>query len=42
MVKAASEAMGLQAMAGDFGKQLAPWLYVDASAALGVAQRVGL
>ena len=42
MVKAASEAMGLQAMAKDFGKAMAPWLYVDASAALGVAQRVGL
>ena len=42
MVKAASEDMGLQAMAKDFGKAMAPWLYVDASAALGVAQRVGL
>ena len=42
MGKAASEAMGLKAMAQDFGKVLQPWLYVDANAALGVAQRVGL
>ena len=42
MVKAASEALGLQAMARDFGTELAPWMYVDATAAMGVAQRVGL
>ena len=42
MVKAASEALGLKAMATDYGSELSPWLYVDATAAMGVAQRVGL
>ena len=42
MVRAASEAMGMQAMARDFQKDISPWLYVDATAALGVAQRIGL
>ena len=42
MVKDASEAMGLQAMARDFGRQLLPWLCVDASAALGGGAARGL
>ena len=42
MVKAASEGLGLSAMAQDFGDEIGPWLYVDATAAMGVAQRVGL
>ena len=35
MVKAASEGLGLRAMCLDYGSDLRPWLYVDASAALG-------
>ena len=42
MVKAASESMGLKAMVADFQREIEPWLYVDATAAMGVAQRVGL
>ena len=42
MVKAASESMGLKAMVADFNREIEPWLYVDATAAMGVAQRVGL
>ena len=42
MVKAASEGMGLKAMAEDFKQNIEPWLYVDATAAIGVAQRVGV
>ena len=42
MVKAASEGLGLRAMTADYGDPLPPWMYVDATAAMGVAQRVGL
>lgn len=42
MVAASSEAIGLRAMTIDYGDELQPWLYVDASAAIGVAQRTGL
>ena len=42
MVRAASESMGLKAMVADFKREVEPWLYVDATAAMGVAQRVGL
>ena len=42
MVSATSEALGLKAMTDDYGSPLDPWLYVDASAAIGVAQRSGL
>lgn len=42
MVHATSEALGLRAMAVDYDDGIDPWLYVDASAAIGVAQRTGL
>ena len=42
MVAASSEAIGLKAMTKDYDAELEPWLYVDASAAIGVAQRTGL
>ena len=42
MVAASSEAIGLRAMTADYMAELEPWLYVDASAAIGVAQRNGL
>ena len=42
MVKAASEGLGLKAMTMDYNKPLSPWMFVDATAAIGVAQRVGL
>ena len=42
MVMAASEGLGAKAMAADFGLQLSPFLHVDASAAIGIAQRKGL
>ena len=41
-VSATSEAMGLKAMLQDYQAPLDPWLFVDASAAIGVAQRSGL
>ena len=41
-VQGASEGLGFAAMAKDFGKVMVPWLYVDASAAIGIAQRKGL
>ena len=41
-VHAASEGLGLAAMAKDYGQSVRPWLYVDASAAIGIAQRKGL
>ena len=42
MVHGASEGLGAQAMARDFGLQVRPHLWVDASAAIGIAQRKGL
>ena len=42
MVKAASEAPGLKATAMDYRKPLSPKMFVDATAAIGVAQRLGL
>ena len=42
MVTAASESLGLRAMALDFGVELDVWLWVDASAAIGIARRKGL
>ena len=42
LVYASSEALGMKSMTCDYESQLDPWLYVDASAAIGVAQRVGL
>ena len=42
MVSATSEALGLKAMLADYDAWLNPWLFVDASAAIGVAQRSGL
>ena len=42
MVSATSEALGLKAMLQDYQAPLDPWLFVDASAAIGVAQRSGL
>ena len=41
MVKAASHGLGLKAMTDDSKKPLSPWMYVDATAATGVTQRVG-
>ena len=38
----ASEGLGMAAMALVFGKVMVPWMYVDASAAIGIAQRKGL
>ena len=40
-VQEASEGLGMAAMALDFGKVMVPWMYVDASAAIGIAQRKG-
>ena len=42
MVKVASEGFGLKAMTMDYRKPLSPWMFVDATAAIGVAQRFGL
>jgi len=41
-VVAASEGLGMKAMAKDFGMSLDPYLNVDASAAIGIMQRKGL
>ena len=41
MVGATSEALGLRAMTADYNDPLDPCFYVDASAAIGVAQRSG-
>ena len=42
MVHAGSEGLGARAMGLDFGMSLMPHLHVDASAAIGIAQRKGL
>ena len=42
LVYASSESLGLKAMTQYYSCVRDPWLYVDASAAIGVAQRVGL
>ena len=42
MASAAAEGLGLQAMARDLGVEIKPHLHVDASAAVGIAQRKGL
>ena len=42
MVTGASEGLGARAMAADFGLDVSPHLFVDASAAIGIAQRKGL
>ena len=42
MVKAASEGLGLKAMTEDYNQPLSPWMFVDATAAIGVSQRIGL
>ena len=42
MVNATSEALGLKATLAEYNVAMSPWLYVDASAAIGVAQRSGL
>ena len=41
-VQEASEGLGVSAMAIDFGKVIVPLMYVDASAAIGIALRKGL
>ena len=41
-VAAASEALGMAAMCKEYGSELSPWIHVDASAAIGIAQRKGL
>ena len=42
LVSTASEALGLVAMTEDFGDKAESFLYADASAAIGVANREGL
>ena len=42
MVSAASEGLGARAMVADYGGEVQVTLFVDASAAIGVAQRKGL
>ena len=42
LLKGASQALGLQSMAADFGDALNVGLYSDASAAIAISQRVGL
>ena len=42
LVTAASEALGVKALAADFGVELGAWMWVDASAAIGIARRKGL
>ena len=42
MVKAASEGLGLKAMTADYQTLFSPWMFVGATAAIGVAQRIGL
>ena len=42
IVTTASEALGLKAMCKDFGRHADPYIHVDASAAIGIAQRKGL
>ena len=42
MVTGASEGLGARAMAADFGLEASPHSVVDASAAIGIAQRKGL
>ncbi len=42
MVKAASEGLGFKAMTEDYRKPLSPWMYADATATIGVAQKMGL
>ena len=41
-VTAASEGMGLTAMAKDYGKERVTHMHVDATAAIGIAERKGL
>ena len=42
MTSACSEALGLQLMAREFGREVELMIHVDASAAIGIAQRKGL
>ena len=42
LVAASSETIGVQSMAADFGISLGAWMWVDASAAIGIARRKGL
>ena len=42
LVAAASEALGISAMTADYGDEREAYLYADASAAIGVANREGL
>ena len=39
---ASSEGLGLAAMCEEYGHVVTPWIHVDASAAIGIAQRKGL
>ena len=41
-VAATSEALGMKTMMRDYGVDIDPYLYVDASAAIGIAERKGL
>ena len=41
-IQGASEELGLAAMALEVGRVMVPWMYVNASAAIGIAQRKGL
>ena len=42
IVTAASEAMGLKTMIKDYGGDATPYIHVDATAAIGIAQREGV
>ena len=42
LVTAASETLGVKALAADYGVDLGAWMWVDASAAIGIARRKGL
>lgn len=42
LVAAASETLGIKALAADFGVELDAWIWVDASAAIGIARRKDL
>ena len=42
LTMASSETLGVKALAADFGVTLGAWMWVDASAAIGIARRKGL
>ena len=42
LVSAAMQGLGMKAMMRDYGKEVEPMIMVDATAAIGIAQRKGL